>query len=196
MMRFTFVLANLMSLFFTPLVAQEADCDGWVGPNFSYYEFSWWELTTSETVSDCLHAGNGVNARTSLGSTPLHLSVTLHDNSEILHVLLKAYANVNARTLDGNTPLHYAAERNNNPDTLTLLLNAGAEVNAINNDGNTPLHLAVESRNSDFIIRLLDFGAHGAVTNKDGKTPFDLLHENEALIGTEAYWALNDAKFE
>ena len=27
------------------------------------------------------------------------------------------------------------------------------------------------------------------------ETPFDLAKENEALVGTDAYWSLNDAKF-
>ena len=43
---------------------------------------------------------------------------------------------------------------------------------------------------------LLDAGADATAVNEDGETPFDLAKDNEALVGTDAYWALNDARFE
>ena len=61
----------------------------------------------------------------------------------------------------------------------------------------TPLHLASESTyNPEIITILLDAGADGTAVNSDGQTPFDLAKDNEALVGTDAYWALNDARFE
>ena len=43
---------------------------------------------------------------------------------------------------------------------------------------------------------LLDAGADATAVNEDGETPFDLAKDNEALVDTDAYWALNDARFE
>ena len=43
---------------------------------------------------------------------------------------------------------------------------------------------------------LLDAGADATAVNEDGETPFDLAKDNGAPVGTDAYWALNDARFE
>ena len=43
---------------------------------------------------------------------------------------------------------------------------------------------------------LLSADADATVVNEGGFTPFDLAKDNEALAGTDAYWALNDARFE
>ena len=45
-------------------------------------------------------------------------------------------------------------------------------------------------------MALLNVGADGTVTNEEGKTPWDLAKDNDQLKGTDAYWALNDARFE
>ena len=71
------------------------------------------------------------------------------------------------------------------------------DVNARDEDGYTPLHRAARwTENPEVIIALLDAGADGTAVNHDGETPFDLAQDNEALAGTEAYWALNEARFE
>ena len=73
-------------------------------------------------------------------------------------------------------------------------------------DGNTPLHLAAQHVH-DYVIgdndphagaaieALLDAGADAAARNAAGKTPGDLAQANEALQGSDAYWRLNDARF-
>jgi ankyrin repeat protein len=90
-----------------------------------------------------------------------------------------------------------AASDNESPEVITVLLDAGANVNARNDSGGTPLHMAAKyNENPEVIIVLLDAGADGTAVNEDGLTPFDLAKDNEALAGTDAYWALNDARFE
>ena len=128
MTRITTVLVTVLSLAFTPLAAQQTDCDGW---NPSDWEVAkpFWEAASVDTVSDCLMSG----------------------------------ADVNARDEDGSTTLHRAAFLNENPEV---------------------------------IIALLDAGADGPAVNDDGEAPFDLAKNNTALAGTDAYWALNDARFE
>ena len=63
--------------------------------------------------------------------------------------------------------------------------------------GFTPLHVAAaENANPSVILALLKAGADPGAGDDAGKTPFDYAKDNEALKGTEAYWLLNEARFE
>ena len=63
--------------------------------------------------------------------------------------------------------------------------------------GSTPLHLAVaNNENPAVVLALLDAGAAPKAKTTDGKTAFDLIQQNEKLKGTDAYWRLNDLRFE
>ena len=110
-----------------------------------------------QKIHDVARLGNGADmekilkanpamrdARTGLGSTPLHLAAT---NSDVgpLKALLKAGADVNAKDMDGNTPLHMAAYTNK-IEAAKVLLEAGADVNAESSGGRTPLAMARKSR--------------------------------------------------
>lgn len=39
-------------------------------------------------------------------------------------------------------------------------------------------------------------GADPGARDEEGKTPFDYAQDNEALRGTDAYWRLNEGRFE
>ena len=76
-------------------------------------------------------------------------------------------------------------------------LAAGADPGARDEYGDTPLHKAASSnRNPSVIEALVEGGADPGDRDDDGKTPFDYAEENEALKGTEAYWLLNEGRFE
>jgi ankyrin repeat protein len=92
------------------------------------------------------------DARTGLGSTPLHLAATNSDPGA-LQVLLAAGANVNAKDAEGNTPLHMAAYTNRY-EQARLLLEAGADIEAVSSGGRTPIALARKSR-ADNVAGLL-----------------------------------------
>lgn len=89
------------------------------------------------------------DARTGLGSTPLHLAATNSDISA-LKALLAAGADVNAKDGDGNTPLHMAAYANRF-ENAKALLEAGADVNATTTGGRTPVAMARKSRADDVV---------------------------------------------
>lgn len=93
-----------------------------------------------------------LNARTGLGSTPLHLAATNPDPGALL-VLLAAGADVDAKDAEGNTPLHMAAYTNRY-EQARLLLEAGADTEAVSSGGRTPIALARKAR-ADNVAGLL-----------------------------------------
>lgn len=79
-------------------------------------------------------------ARTAMGSTPLHLAATNPDTSA-LKALLAAGAEVNARDNDGATPLHMAAYSSRAPN-VQMLLEGGADPLAKTDNGRDPTSMA------------------------------------------------------
>ena len=117
-------------------------------------------------------------------------------NVQVVLACITTGADVNARNEYGQTLLHLTAASTDKPAVITALIEAGADVNARTEDGETPLHAAAASTDSPAVITaLIKAGANGAAANDHGKTPFDLAKENDAIKGSDAYWALNDARF-
>jgi ankyrin repeat protein len=85
-------------------------------------------------------AGTDRDARTGLGSTPLHLAATNSDTSA-LKALIAAGADVNARDNDGATPLHMAAYTQH-ATHARLLLEAGADTTLKTHAGRDPMSMA------------------------------------------------------
>ena len=148
---------------------------------------------TPENVLILLEAGADVNVRAENGSTPLHNAAGWGTPLNVL-TLLNFGANVNARTTYGYTPLHNAAATGT-PENIIILLEAGAGVNARDEAGWTPLHWAAGTGAPENVSILLDAGANVHTRTAQGNTPFDLAQERENFRDSDAYWALNDARF-
>ncbi|KAK7250100.1 hypothetical protein SO694_00006271 [Aureococcus anophagefferens] len=112
-----------------------------------------------------------VDARTTDGSTPLHLAAAV-GSREATEALLDAGADATARTLDGDSPLHVAAWTNALP-VAEALLARGAEVDAVKRDGSTPLHLCASRGLYGMVTILLEAGADKRKTTVSGSTPAD-----------------------
>ena len=80
-------------------------------------------------------------------------------------------------------------------EVVTALLEAGANLEA-RGEGQTPLHWAAMFGTGEAVTALLEAGADPNARDNDGKLPFDYAEDNEQLKGTDAYWKLNDARFQ
>ncbi|MDP2878429.1 MAG: ankyrin repeat domain-containing protein [Sulfuricella sp.] len=79
---------------------------------------------------------NLINARTELGSTPLHIAAT-SSNPEIAKLLVARGANVNARDNNDTTPLHIAAYTGRK-ERVEFFLSKGADAFAKDFKNETP----------------------------------------------------------
>ena len=156
-------------------------------------------------------AGADVGARDELGWTPLHRAALSSDDPAVIEALVLAGADVAARDQRGRTPLHGTHPVGGgccaHPAVVEALAAVDADVSARDEDDNTPLHLAAryafkpEDRPEDWqhagdaVVALLNAGANANARNTAGRTPWDLAQENEVLRGSDAYWRLNDARF-
>lgn len=86
---------------------------------------------------------NLINARTELGSTPLHIAAT-RSNPEIAKLLVAKGANVNARDNNGLTPLHIAAYTGKK-ELVEFFLSKGADAYAKDFKDETPRDKAYHS---------------------------------------------------
>ncbi len=78
------------------------------------------------------------------GIYPAH-RVALHQDPELVRLVLEAKANINSKDTHGNTMLHYAAGSFESISCIPLLIQYGAKLrhNAL---GATPLHVALDTR--------------------------------------------------
>ena len=150
-------------------------------------------------ITALIEGGADPGARNAYGDTPLRWGALYNTNPSVFAALIEGGSNPGARNKEGETPLH-AAMRNpyqTNPAVIAALIEGGADPGARNEDGATPLHLTARfDSNPSVIEALLKAGADPGARDDAGKTPFNYAKDNEALKGTEAYWLLNDGRFE
>ena len=79
---------------------------------------------------------------------------------------------------------------------MAALVAAGADPNARATEDMTPLHWASAVGTAEVVMALLEAGADPKARNSGGALPFDWAQNNEQLKGTDAYWKLNDARFQ
>ena len=164
-------------------------------------------------VQALIDAGADPKVRDEDGVTPLLRVALYNENPAVIQALIDAGADPKVRDAAGETPLHRAVRHNNNPAVIEVLLAAGAELEVRDEDGNTSLHWAAkyvsllfpddvehlgddDPHAGDAIEALLDAGADPMARNAAGETPWDLAKANKALKGSDAYWRLNEARFE
>ena len=162
--------------------------------------WDWQFLSTAAPteVAGCLAAGAEVNGRDAeYGMSPLHDAAAYNPNPDVIWTLVRAGALVNARDNSGATPLHHAAWLSDSPDVIAALVAAGGLVNVREAEhGATPLHWAAGWSDSPAVlVALLEAGADAGTRDTYGQTPWDLIQDNEALRGTDAYWRLNEGRF-
>ncbi len=162
----------------------------------------WAPLHLAAAVSDTaavivvlLESGADLLARSEYGDTPLHLAA-MNSNADVTLTLIDAGADVNARGEERSTPLHYAAALNPNVEIINALLEGESDPNARMEYGETPLHAAaMMNENPAVLVALLDGGADPIARDDDDQAPWDYAKENQSLMGTTAYWCLNDARW-
>lgn len=103
---------------------------------------------TAQQVEKMLAADkNLINARTELGSTPLHLAAT-NSNPEVAKLLVAKGANINAKDNNSNTPLHLAAFTGKK-ELVEFFLAHGADAYAKDFKGETPRDKAYHALNHE-----------------------------------------------
>ncbi len=103
---------------------------------------------TPQEVEKMLAADkNLINARTELGSTPLHIAAS-SSNPEIAKLLVARGANVNARDNNDTTPLHIAAYTGRK-ERVEFFLSKGADAYAKDFKNETPRDKAHHSLNHE-----------------------------------------------
>ena len=131
------------------------------------------------------------------GYTPLHFAAERNANLSVIVALIEGGTDPGARAEGGITPLHKAAWWSDNPPVIAALIEGGADPNARAEGGITPLHVAAHSNsNPSVIAALIEGGADPGAWDDDGFTPFDYAKDNDVLKGTDAYWLLNEGRFE
>ena len=130
---------------------------------------------TGENVVICqellAHGANPDGAGMNETIPPI-VSAAIHDDSQILDLLIRHGADVNACTSGGSTALNVAASLGR-VDIAAALIRAGADVNAADAHGWTPLMgAATRSECAGLVDALLAAGARTDATNDEGETAF------------------------
>ncbi|KAL7009406.1 putative ankyrin-repeat protein [Cystobasidiomycetes sp. EMM_F5] len=134
-----------------------------------------------ETVQAILHHKPDVEARDSLGWTPLMIAVLASAGAtDIVTELVGAGASVIAENDKGITVLHYAASRGR-LEIGRLLIERGADINARDSASQLPLHRAATVGATPFIKLILASESTGSVKkprlnlqDRAGNTPLHL----------------------
>jgi ankyrin repeat protein len=135
---------------------------------------------TSGVTQILLLKGAEVNARDSIGQTPLHRAISrptgifLRRSKNMVKLLISNKADASTGDQSGLTPLHRAVV-SGDIELVRLLLESNAKVNVSDSNGVTPLMLAIDETTPIAISNLLlSKGADVNVRNSSMATPLSL----------------------
>ena len=174
---------SLIFLLIFNLTAAHASCSQLCNEN-------WWANSSLKIIEAKLTSSKNLNIRDDYGFRPLHFAVQ-NGEKEKVQLLLSAGVNTNAKTDHGFTPLYFAVGKKGDLEIIKMLIKFGSSLNVKDKNGITPLHYAAWG-SSEKIILLLNAGADKNAITKSGKTAFDLALDNEELVGSEAYFLLQE----
>lgn len=137
----------------------------------------------ASAVKLLLKHGANVNAADRACLTPLF--DTPFYPTEILRLLLSAYANYEARDRHGCTPLHRAMQEIRF-QRVQILIKKGANIHSKDLWGATPLHWAAKSGNFGGVSTLLRHGTDVEAVTRFGETPLHLaaMNGHAFVVGT------------
>lgn len=119
-----------------------------------------------------------LDARSSLGETPLHL-LCLGRHAAAVRALLRHRPDVDTVSDGGSTPLADAA-LGGDLDTVEALLSAGARI-TVPGQTDLSLHSAVRSGHAATVQRLLEAGADASEHCEFGDAPLHLAAQDDAV---------------
>jgi ankyrin repeat protein len=110
---------------------------------------------------------------------PIHFACALHDNINIVKILIAKGANLSDLTVDGLTPLFLAAEYNNSTIAAYLLENGFQKILNQSNGSQhlSALHIACRNGAIEVVRLFLEKNAR-LFHDKDGRTPLHLASAN------------------
>ncbi|TAL27084.1 MAG: ankyrin repeat domain-containing protein [Alphaproteobacteria bacterium] len=128
----------------------------------------------ADEVHNALNAGADINARDTIGFTPLQNAI-LHGKNDAVAVLLERGADPEVPTATGSgyTAVHCAAQGKNEA-AMKLLLQYHAELNKLDEAGETPLHVAAVKGALAIAKLLVEAGAEVNPQDKNKETPRDV----------------------
>ncbi len=125
-------------------------------------------LGSAESVEILLAAGADVQARSTMGATPLILGAS---SPEKVKLLVLAGSDPNAQTKAGITPLMIAADAARSAGSVRILLRAGADLHRASERGTTALLAAAAGGDLETVRLLIRNGAKIEQADKGGFTP-------------------------
>ncbi len=172
-------------------------------------------------VERLIEVGSGVDSVDYLGVTPLMYAARYSQSVEVVELLFDLGADIQDRVpielipyqkrkvSHGDSVPSFAVVYNTNVDVVRLILERWDDVNevvlirAANEKNNRPIASRVSllllaarlNPSPDILELLLDAGSDAKFQNRYGSIALDYAKRNPGLIGTDAFWRLNDASY-
>lgn len=155
-----------------------------------------WNNASLGTISDLLEFGADVNAEDNVKWTPIMFAGRFYRDPGVIGLLIE-HGIQDIDHADGvkTTALYWAARENLSASIIDELLAAGADPNTVASNGETPLMAAAARNGPEVVLALLEADVDTKRTDYLGRRALDLASSNPRLVGTDAFWRLNDLSY-